>query len=181
MSFSHLLHVSTGVSINFLFCLFEHTFSFSSVVWLKSLDRAFRIYVLDYCCDNFLSLSQFQMIWVFPRVCCTFEHYLCSLASLWLRCLSLCLQMAQCPSTASPSRLTLLISLECHLEERVRPWVWDVRSSFTLRCTATSQRSSGTETVRTPKPWLLCCFGLDISAVNFTDICCFPRCSAVSF
>lgn len=55
--------------------------------------------------------------------------------------------MARCLSMASPSRLTLLISLAFHSGERARPWVWGARSSSTLLCTVTSRRCSGTETV----------------------------------
>ena len=82
--------------------------------------------------------------------------------------------MARCRSTASPSRLTLLINSVSHSEEKVRRWVWDVQSSFTLPCTATSQRSSGTETVSRRLQDVDCCTNLhvlflSISVVHVTE------------
>lgn len=55
--------------------------------------------------------------------------------------------MGPCLSMASLSRLTSSISLVYRLEEKVRPWVWAARSSFTRCCKATSPGSSGTATV----------------------------------
>lgn len=52
--------------------------------------------------------------------------------------------MDQCLSTASLSRLTLLISSVYRLEEKARPWAWAAQLSFTLYCRATSLGSSGT-------------------------------------
>lgn len=55
--------------------------------------------------------------------------------------------MGPCLSMASLSRLTSSISLVYHLDEKVRPWVWAARSSFTRCCKATSPGSSGTAMV----------------------------------
>ena len=59
-------------------------------------------------------------------------------------------QMATFVNMASPLRPTLWRSLTCRSAVRARPWAWAARSSSTPLCSASSLRSSGTETVMTP-------------------------------
>lgn len=158
-SHEHCL-VSSSFSVTALFlCSSSHIRNFWSIfsVCLQSFNLTIHVFSCGYELTNHMMShcisspacwinvdSQLALLLcdckLFPRWC---------RSKMWLQCLLLPLKMARCRSMASPSRPTLLISLAWRSGERVRLWVWDVRSSSTRRCTATSQKSSGTETAST--------------------------------